>query len=183
MIHWKRETFWHTFQKSHLCKIIDHFEVRSIWNLTLTSGVMILMFLPISTAIHFSIIWCVTLTSIHQRNWLIPECHVTEFYDKTFITVSPIKHILIEKIAPVNSGYPQFRFFLVFNPVTGVDMPNQRYSHYTNPMLHQPGPRLSEIMSPDGVQFHQPIQTQGQYVQTEVQPDTKGLSIFQRKCI
>ena len=57
-------------------------------------------------------------------------------------------------------------------------MPNQRYSHYTNPMLHQPGPPVSQIMSPDGVQFHQPVQTQGQYVQTEVQPDNKGWSIL-----
>ena len=71
-----------------------------------------------------------------------------------------------------------FRDFLVFNPVRGVDMPNQRYSHYTNPMLHQPGPPVSQIMSPDGVQFHQPVQTQGQYVQTEVQPDTKGWFIL-----
>ena len=71
-----------------------------------------------------------------------------------------------------------FRDFLVFNPVTGVDMPNQRYSHYTNPMLHQPGPPVSQMRSPDGVQYHQPVQTQGQYVQTEVQPDTKGLFIL-----
>ena len=58
-------------------------------------------------------------------------------------------------------------------------MPNQRYSHYTNPMLHQPGPPVSKIRSPDGVQFHQPVQTQGQYVQTEVQPDTKGLFLLE----
>ena len=82
----------------------------------------------------------------------------------------------------MNSGYPSFRdFFLVFNPVSGVDMPNKRYSHYTNPMLHQPGPPVSQMMSPDGVQFHQPVQTQGQYVQTEVQTDTKGLLYFYSK--
>ena len=62
-------------------------------------------------------------------------------------------------------------------------MPNKRYSHYTNPMLHQPGPPVSQMMSPDGVQFHPPVQTQGHYVQTEVQPDPKGLFNFPRKYI
>ena len=60
-------------------------------------------------------------------------------------------------------------------------MPNKRYSHYTNPMLHQPGPPVSQMMSPDGVQFHPPVQTQGHYVQTEVQPDPKGLFYFPLK--